>query len=118
MPGWRTSPDSVKTIVPGESSVPNPRNQSAPLARMCGTFDSVSTLLTAVGLGEPGDRKSPSIHGGTMRGKGSLPSITSRSAFSSPNRYSSGPGTSSTGTPPIRSCLAISSMAAARRAIS
>ena len=31
--------------------------------------------------------------GGNSRGSGGLPSMTSRSAFSSPNRYSSGPET-------------------------
>ena len=41
----------------------------------------------------PGTRNSPSIHGGTVRGSGGFPSITSSKAFSSPNRYSSGPPT-------------------------
>src|ERR671910_308144 len=118
MPGCRTSPHKVNTIVPGDSSVPNERNHSAPRRRMCGTFASVSTLLTTVGLGESGDRKSPSIHGGTMRGSGSLPSMTSSSAFSSPNRYSSGPGVSSMATGPIRSRAAMSSIATRKRSIS
>ena len=46
----RTSPETVKTIVPGESSVPNERYHSGPLRMMCGTFARVSTLLTTAGL--------------------------------------------------------------------
>ena len=51
--GATTSPTTVATIVPGDSAVPIERNQSAPSARMCGTFDSVSTLFTSVGFGPP-----------------------------------------------------------------
>ena len=117
-PGYRTSPLSVSNIVPGESSVPIDRNHSAPSRRMYETFASVSGLFTTVGLGLSGRRKSPSIHGGTVRGRGGLPSITSRSAFSSPKRYSSGPVTSSTGTSPIRSAAAISRIACRTRSTS
>jgi len=94
-------------MVPGDSLVPIERNQSAPRARMCGMFDSVSTLLTSVGLGplpsggvargvdsQPScgpDAKRPSSWGANQRGRGDLPSITSSIAFSSPKRYSSGP---------------------------
>ena len=95
--------------------MPNERNQSAPRSRISGTFARVSTLFTAVGLGEPGLRNRPSIHGGTILGSGSFPSITSSMAFSSPNRYSSGPWISSIGTGPTRSRAAISSIAAVRR---
>src|SRR5215207_449728 len=43
---WRgVCPVTVHTIVPGEPSVPTDRNQSAPRARMPGTFASVSTLF-------------------------------------------------------------------------
>src|SRR6187431_3310364 len=51
--GATTSPTTVATTVPGDSAVPIERNQSGPLARMCGTFDSVSTLFTSVGFGPP-----------------------------------------------------------------
>src|SRR5712691_12883654 len=69
-PGRPTSPESVNTMVPGDLSVPNDRNQSAPFRRMCGTLDNVSTLLTTVGFGDPGVRKSPSMNGGTILGRG------------------------------------------------
>ena len=82
---------------------------------MYGTLASVSTLLTRVGLASPSARtrasagpasqpvcgivaNKPWRYGGSQRGSGSEPSITSRSAFSSPNRYSSGPVTMCTGT--------------------
>ncbi len=112
------SPERVNSIVPGESSVPNERNHSGPRSRISGTFARVSTLLATVGFGEPGRRNRPSIHGGTILGRGSFPSITSSCAFSSPNRYSSGPWISSMGTGPTRSCSAISSIAAVSRATS
>ena len=37
-------------VVPGLFSVPNERNQLAPFATMCGTWEKVSTLLTVVGI--------------------------------------------------------------------
>src|SRR5688500_13722822 len=51
--GATTSPTTVVTTIPGDSAVPIDRNHSAPLARMWGTFDRVSTLLTRVGFGPP-----------------------------------------------------------------
>ncbi len=48
--GAITSPTTVVTTVPGDSGVPIDLNQSAPRARMWGTFDRVSTLLTNVGF--------------------------------------------------------------------
>ena len=47
---WRTvEPVIVHTIVPGDSSVPSVRNQSAPRARMRATLARVSTLSTSAG---------------------------------------------------------------------
>jgi hypothetical protein len=48
-PGRRTSPLSVNTVVPGEVSVPEKRNQSAPRRRMPGRCARVSTLCTTAG---------------------------------------------------------------------
>ena len=48
-PALHTLPTSENTLVPGESSVPIPRNQSAPLSMIRGTFAKVSTLLMIVG---------------------------------------------------------------------
>ncbi len=53
-----------------------------------------------------------------MRGKGGRPSITSSSAVSSPNRYSSGPVTSVTGTVSVQPAASISAMAARSRSAS
>jgi hypothetical protein len=53
-PSRPTSPATVKHIVPGEGSVPHCRSQSGPSARMWATFDSVSTLFTAVGFSSGG----------------------------------------------------------------
>src|SRR5437762_602439 len=103
-PGRTTSPVTVHTTLPGDSAVPIDRCQSAPCSRIHGTLDSVSTLLTRVGLGDgfpsTGSHpltmsvaNRPCSYGGNSRGRGGLPSITSRRAFSSPYRYSSGPST-------------------------
>ena len=51
--GAATSPTTVATVVPGDSAVPIDRNQSAPSRTMRGTWASVSTLFTSVGLGWP-----------------------------------------------------------------
>ena len=61
---------------------------------------------------------SPCTYGGSQRGIGSLPSITSRSAFSSPNRYSSGPATSVIGASDTKPAAAICSSARRSAAIS
>ena len=87
--------------VPGDAAVPIDRNQPAPLAMMCAAQARVSALLTTVGfdsartatgrvpasqpIGEFEENR-PSSYGGSSRGSGSRPSITSRSAFSSPYR--------------------------------
>src|SRR5581483_8058623 len=108
--GATTSPTTVTTMVPGDSAVPMLRNQSAPLAMMWGTLLSVSALLTRVGFDSARPRRpgsgsvasqpscgavanNPCSYGGSRRGSGAPPSMTSSSAFSSPKRYSSGPWT-------------------------
>ena len=48
-PWRRVRPDTVQTIVPGDSAVPAARNQSAPSASTRATFAIVSTLFTSVG---------------------------------------------------------------------
>ena len=132
--GATTSPTTVATIVPDDSSVPIDRNHSAPRARMCGTFESVSTLFTSVGFGpapvsewlladdsQPswGDEaNSPCSCGANQRGSGGRPSITSSIAFSSPNRYSSGPATTVTEQSPHSPAVWNSWMAVVTRSIS
>ena len=113
-PSRRTSPQMVKTIVPGAPSVPLARSQSGPSARMWGTLAKVSTLLTRVGLSAGGLANSPWMNGRATRGRGGRPSITSSSPVSSPNRYRSGPRTISTGTPPSASASRISPSARVR----
>jgi hypothetical protein len=49
LPGRRTSPETETTLVPGDCSVPKPAHHFAPEAMMCGTLESVSTLLISVG---------------------------------------------------------------------
>ena len=127
-PGSATSPQSVNTIVPGDESVPAARNSSAPCARIHVTCARVSTLLTSVGLARsprasPGSASvavqpscgavanRPCWNGGRTRGSGSLPSMTSSSAFSSPNRYSSGPRAIVTSRSPSRPAPASSRVA-------
>jgi hypothetical protein len=39
----------LKIFVPGDFSVPMPANHAAPLRTICGTLQSVSTLLMSVG---------------------------------------------------------------------
>ena len=98
-PGRLTSPTTVAITVPGDSAVPIVRNHSAPLAMMCAAVARVSALLTTVGfdtespatgrdpasqpIGESVANR-PSSYGGSSRGSGSRPSMTSSSAFSSP----------------------------------
>src|SRR5207249_11996979 len=67
--GWATSPTTVATIVPGELAVPMVRNHDGPRARMWGTLERVSALLTRVGFDSstwrcPGraDRKSTRLN--------------------------------------------------------
>ena len=100
--GRTTSPTTVQTIGPGDSSVPIDRYHSGPRARMWGTLASVSTLLTSVGLalsagwasflgaedqpacGPVANR--PCRYGGAQRGSGSSPSMTWSRPVSSPSR--------------------------------
>src|SRR5262245_2537268 len=124
-PACCTSPTTVAIAVPGDSAVPAERYQSAPRARISGTFASVSTLVTSVGLlpttsassetGAPADQptggvvaNSPIRYGGMIRGSGSPPSTTSSSPVSSPYRYSSGPVTMLIGIVPSTPTSAIS----------
>ncbi len=105
--------------------MPTARNSSAPCAMIHVACASVSTLLTSVGLAaspaaSPGSASvalhpscgavanRPCWNGGRTRGSGSLPSITSSIAFSSPNRYSSGPRAIVTSRSPSRPAAASS----------
>src|SRR3954462_2830006 len=98
-PARCTSPTTVAIAVPGDSAVPTERYQSAPRATISGTFASVSTFVTSVGLlptisassetVAPADQPTggvvanrPMRYGGMIRGSGSLPSTTSRSPVS------------------------------------
>jgi len=131
-PGDTTSPTTVQITVPGDLSLPTERKASTPLARIHAACARVSALFTSVGLGSgpsssdsaagSGDgaacqpswgpvAKSPCRYGGSQRGSGSLPSITSSSAFSSPKRYSSGPVTTVTVIPPSQSASSTSTSA-------
>ena len=47
--GPLTCPLIETTLEPGERSGPTVANHSAPFVMMCGTYASVSTLLTTVG---------------------------------------------------------------------
>ena len=110
-----TSPTTVQHTVPGDCSVPRARNHSGPRAR-CGRRWRGSRRCSPASGWRPPRRaprpapacgppspscgavaKSPWRYGGIQRGSGSLPSMTSSSAFSSPKRYSSGPVTMCTG---------------------
>ena len=62
-PSRCTSPQMVKTIVPGAPSVPLARSQSGPSARTWGTLAKVSTLLTSVGLSCRGVANRPWTNG-------------------------------------------------------
>src|SRR5687767_14383586 len=48
--GLATSPTTVATTVPGDDGVPSVRNHWGPRARIHGTLERVSALLTSVGL--------------------------------------------------------------------
>jgi len=48
--GRSTWPDTEKMRVPVDRPTPRPAYQSPPRSMMAGTVDSVSTLLTTVGL--------------------------------------------------------------------
>src|SRR4029077_18637859 len=69
-------------------SGPTPENHSAPCNRISGTFESVSTLLTAVGQLY---RPTTAGNGGLLRGCARLPSSDSSSAVSSPASYAPAP---------------------------
>jgi hypothetical protein len=53
-PGFATSPDSVKPVVPGDRSVPVERNASAPSAMIHAACASDSTLFTSAGFDQCG----------------------------------------------------------------
>jgi hypothetical protein len=133
-PWRRSAPLSVQMTVPGDSAVPTDRNHSAPSASNGGMLAIVSTLLASVG--GAGDPTGPAIavpagssgvgptsstpcrNGGAMRGNGGLPSSTSSSPVSSPNRYSPGPRATAIVMPGIQSVSRISAMADSSRSFS
>src|SRR5262249_39646730 len=87
-PGRFTWPLTQYSFGPPFFSGPSAAYHSAPLATMIGTLQSVSTLLTAVGL-----PYSPTTagNGGLLRGCARLPSNDSSSAVSSPASYAPAP---------------------------
>ena len=105
-PGTRTSPTIVTITVPAESGGPQraiPRGAAGEDVRRrrqrLDVVDEGRVARLAGPAGVPASQpivtvaNRPCCHGGSRRGSGSRPSITSSSAFSSPNRYSSGPST-------------------------
>src|SRR3954454_15790609 len=80
-PGRSTLPETQKSRVPVDDSVPMPVNASPPSATTSSTLKSVSTLLTAVG--RPNNPTSTG-NGGLLRGSPRYPSIDWKSAVSSP----------------------------------
>src|SRR5689334_13474548 len=75
---------------PGDFSLPIDLNHCGPLSRpmMCGTQQSVSTLLITVGRAN-----APAIagNGGLLRGQPRLPSSASSNPVSSPQMYAPAP---------------------------
>ena len=78
----------MNIFVPGAFSVPWLLNQSAPRLTMCGTLQSVSTLLITVG---DSYRPSTAGNGGRSRGWPRNPSSEESSAVSSPQMYAPAP---------------------------
>ena len=74
--------------VPVERLTPSLAYSSPPIRMMCGTVDSVSTLLTTVGFAY---RPAIAGNGGRMRGMPRSPSSDSSSAVSSPQMYAPAP---------------------------
>src|SRR3712207_6104736 len=81
-------PDTQNSLVPADFSVPHWRYQAAPLLTMCGTVQSVSTLLMVEGL-----PKAPETagKGGLSRGSPRRPSSEFISPVSSPQMYAPAP---------------------------
>jgi hypothetical protein len=88
LPGRSTFPETLKTFVPGDFSVPIAANHSGPSVRIEGTFASVSTLLMSVG---DAYRPSTAGNGGRSRGWPRNPSSEDSSAVSSPQMYAPAP---------------------------
>ena len=74
--------------VPVDRLTPILAYSSPPICTMCGTVDSVSTLLTTVGFAY---RPSIAGNGGLSRGMPRSPSSDSSSAVSSPQMYAPAP---------------------------
>src|SRR6185369_11440335 len=87
-PGLLTWPDTHTMRVPPDRPVPSSLNQAPPLSTMNGTFISVSTLLTIVGLP---NRPLIAGNGGLSRGWPRKPSSELSSAVSSPQMYAPAP---------------------------
>lgn len=99
---------------PQLSSIMIVRIQAAPRRTMCGMFERVSTLFTTIGLGAAGVGDEQTLNVWRIicfSRTGSPPSITFRSAFSSPNSSLSGPSTSSIGVGPNKFRFNISPIA-------
>src|SRR3974377_2095485 len=83
-PGCCTLPERQNNLVPVDCGVPTAANVAAAARTIWGTFASVSTLLTTVGLPK---RPTCTGNGGLLRGSPRLPSIDSKIAVSSPQMY-------------------------------
>src|SRR6188472_3216625 len=87
-PGLFRCPLMPNNFGPGLDGVPIDLNHAAPLLMMCGTQQSVSTLLMTVGRAN-----APAIagNGGLLRGQPRLPSSASSNPVSSPQIYAPAP---------------------------
>src|SRR3954471_15625120 len=89
-PGLFTCPLIPNSFGPGDFSLPIDLNHAGPLSRpmMCGTQQSVSTLLMTVGRAN-----APAIagNGGLLRGQPRFPSSDSSNPVSSPQMYAPAP---------------------------
>ena len=85
-------PETQKSFVPVDCSVPMAANAAPPSRTMSSTLTSVSTLLTTVGLP---NRPDSTGNGGLLRGSPRKPSIELKSAVSSPQMYAPAPRRSS-----------------------
>ena len=81
MPGRATWPETQRSFVPVEPSVPTSANAGPEPSTTSSTLTSVSTLLTTVGLPK---RPTSTGNGGLLRGSPRFPSIDSKIAVSSP----------------------------------
>src|SRR5919205_4409768 len=87
-PGFLTWPLTQYSFGPPFFSGPSAAYHSGPFWTISGTLQSVSTLLTAVGLPY---RPTTAGNGGLLRGCARLPSSDSSSAVSSPASYAPAP---------------------------